>query len=559
MNWFDTAQIKKLVDDALAERRKHTDVSRDVLNQYVGQHYRTGFGVMNAVNWPYQYITTVAPRLAMYAPKAKVTQAGMETEETRALQTALTSWMRKSRLDKTLVQLAHDVLIDFGCVLISLQPTPGWQGGMSQAAMGQGEGAGPDEPIPMWPVVQRVSPRTVFVDSRVVELGKPRFAGHMALKSRQDLLKARDVFGERIYDEEAVTALQGKGGLDEYRKDLMAEGVPLSEFDDETVLIYHVCDLENQMCAVYAANGTDGFQLIRKPYKSDQHYVFFGAGIVPDRFFPLSPLAVTHAAVAEMNKVRAFISNRVSRAKEISVVNGTNTGLIGDIKDAPDMSLMSINGYAGQVGKIEFGTPPIAHYDFYNFCHSELTKLSSLDDFTRGNIGSGSTATEVSEAAAASDIRMTALRQSFRDSVAEMLLRVVQLMDEHPTVIFPVAETDEESGQTTLGTFIGGRDQQDDGWPWERWLTVEIEPKSMEHTNRMEEQAAMQAAQAHVVNMLTASQQTPGGAALKFGKLVGDMMRTLNLNHGADRYVDLAILEQLRAPVMPVAPAGAIL
>jgi hypothetical protein len=139
------------------------------------------------------------------------------------------------------------------------------------------------------------------------------------------------------------------------------------------------------------------------------------------------------------------------------------------------------------------------------------------------------------------------MRELFQPRVIDMVTGVVDMMDRYETVAFPVTRTNTE-GQFIKGTFLGGRDSGGgDGSPWDRGLTVEIEPNSMEHVNRAAQQAAMQAAQTHVMNVSAAYMQNP---ALKPQPMIDDMMEASNVKRGSDRYIDLAFLRPDHAAQM---------
>jgi hypothetical protein len=533
--------MDRVIKEALEERRKFTRGSSESIKQYVGRAYRVGFGHDNYDNFPYKYVTTVAPRLAMFAPSCTVTEGGMVTEETDALQDGLRSWMRMSGLARVLVALAHDVLFDFGCVLTALEPTPKWRGQ-------------PGGMIPMWPRTMRVSPRAVFRDPRAVELAGSRFDGHMAIVARESLRKAVDAYGRPLYDEAAVLSLKSGGtDLEQLKTDLMADGV--TTFDaDKSVLLYCVTDYETGQVATYAAGGNEGVTLIRKPVKADRKYTFYGVGLVPDQLYPLSPLVVTQQQVEEINQHRRFLSKSAGSAKRLTIVQGTDTGLIANITEAPHGGVLAVAGFNGSVQTIDLGGPVQASYDYLAFTGGELKELAGLSDIEQGNLADAETAAEINEAAAGSDIRRAFMRELFRTGVRETLEGVVSIMDETETVAFPVTRTN-TAGQMVKGTFYGGRDLEDDEWPWDRTLSVEIEPNSMEYVNRASQQAAMQAAQGHVITTAAAYLQNP---ALKPQPMVDDMMEALNVKRGGDRYIDFAFLQQvMQAQQMAAAAASA--
>jgi hypothetical protein len=231
---FDTKLMDRAITEAIEERRRFTKCSEDTIKQYVGRAYRVGFGHDNYENFPYKYVSSVAPRLAMFAPSCSVSMGGMVTEESDALQDALRCWLKLARVARPLIDLAHDVLFDFGCCLTDLVPTPGWRGGVL-----------PDGVVPMWPRLVRVSPRAVFRDPRAVELAGSRFDGHMAIVSLESLKSATDAYGQPLYDEKAVADMRPGGDLRKLTEDLKVDGI--TAFDSEkSVLLYCVKSTTNR-------------------------------------------------------------------------------------------------------------------------------------------------------------------------------------------------------------------------------------------------------------------------------------------------------------------------
>lgn len=540
---------RNIIEPALSLRRRVTQASAESIRMYHGAHAGpTGpsdqecYESHNA-----EWVANIVPHCIMFNPKVKYTEQGGTDEATAIKEAALNSLIQQVNLRRPLEACAYDLQFDFFVMLVHLRDTPGHINLQAMMAQSSGQPA-PPAVTPQQPYCTRISPRMYFRDVRTPEFGRPRAEGHMLVKYKSEMIAetVTDETGAQVskYNAAAVAALTPAAGLTEMRSDLMQDGIVMAEDDRDLVVIFEVCCAELGLLLSIGFND-DGATFLReeREYKGPDSspYVLGGIYLIPDQVYPLAPLAVTRRQVEELNQHKGLLSRDAGTAKRISVIGAMESGIIGTIQDAPSGSIVSAPGFNGQHAIVDMGGPNPATYEHVTFLEGKLDRTSGLSEMQRGNL-TGVTAQEAAQAAGFVDVRIKYIQSKFFEATQDMLGKMAGLMD-RTEVEFPVTIRDPQSGQMMDVTYHGEPVVPSPTYPWQTRPNVTIEPYTMEYVNQRSLREQMIETQAQVNALVEAGMTNP---ALKVREQVNDLLQTLNVSGGADRYVDWKLYDALR-------------
>lgn len=568
----DPVNLRRECESALALRRKSTRISQKMILAYAANEERESYGSPDAgyLNHAFEFQANFVPTLVSGLLRCEVTDAGVQDEETEALTTGFRALLPAIHIDRTLQEIAYDIAFDFGCARVDMEDTPGWKPNKNKSkasdAPTQGknsDGKTEDESYggdatgwrPQRPCVKRVSPRMYFEDARGPLHGKARFQGHIVVAQRDDMLKARDASGKPKYNREAVLELASQAGIREVQQDLMQDQIYLSTETEDQVVYFEIYlhEYKSWVCIGFTNDLAVSLRDEREavvPTRCGGPYQKFGIYTTPDQVYPLSPLAVTRRQVEEINRQEAQMSRDAGAHKRFVIVDGAQAGVVAAITHANSSSVLSIPGFTGVVQQIEVGGAMDKQILFSQGLRGNLDRTSGLSNAARGDVKAGTTATGDSIAEQHTDIRTGYTKGRFKDSVSEVLGKMAELMDDCDDVNFPIVQvtTDPETGEETKqrGTFMGGHgadvaDPQGAQSVWERTLTIEIEPFTMEYVNQTQRRQDLLQAQEYAVNVANLMAQNP---AIKGKALVDDMFETLNIPEAGERYINFALMRQ---------------
>lgn len=529
---------EQVLQPGLELRRKLTNQSAVSKQLYRGPYQPNGTTNADQTyeNHNSEYVANLKPHLVHGVPSAKLTDMGAVDEETAVDESALRSLIHTTRLKTQLDLVAIDMMFDFGVMLAHTEPTPGFVGGASK---------------PRRPRLTRLSPTMVGRDPRAPEFGgMARAEFHMIVGSYRSMVEERDANGLPKYKFLALNQLSRSEGLEEVRKDLMQDGIAVAADDSDTVVYFEVWCREEQcwVCLGFGSGG-DAIPLrSEQPYEGplDGPYTWFGLGIDPDQVYPIAPLTITRRQVEELNAHKAQAARDAATAKRLGVVGGTAYGVVGTVQDAPSGSILSLPGFNGQYQTIDLGGVNPATVEYIEWASGKLDRTSGLAEMQRGNI-TGATAAEVTEAASFIDSRLKEAQSMMQEPLAVALGKVVELMHTDG-VAFPFSLRNPQSGQVIRATYFGEPYAPDPTYPWRTRPTVKIEPYSMEYVNQQTLRAQMQETMGQIVTIMEASMTLP---ALKPREMVQDLMNTMNVDNGADKYADWQMHDLIRmAPLM---------
>lgn len=530
---FSDATLGEQVRKAIDLRRAHTQMSANLIRQYAGDTYRSSWGVECKVyeNFAFKWCASAVPQLAMFCPKVKVRDLGhLSDAQTDADELAVNALLPQINFAETIRAVALDIQFDFGVFLVNVEQAPGLKtGGMA-----------------LRPTVRRVSPRMFFRDPLSAALGYCRFEGHSWVSSIDDIASQTNSDGTPKYDPEAVMKVRGMD-FSTTMGDLIQDGVTYASDDKDAVVLHTVYLYEEREVVTLALNQDSAVILRRKPYQGSPKgpYKLTGTWIVPDQVYPLSALAVSATQVTELNEHIELASNDAKAGKRIVFANGGEKAAVAAISEVASNSIVTLPGFNGLITQVDVGGVRPETMEYINAKRQDLDTLTGLTDAVRGVVTGRGSATEAAMANQFIDIRINWAQSIFKEAIGEVVERIIGIMATNEAVSFPVARVGPD-GTPMRGTYFGGMDE-DDAWPWERSLTVEIEPYSMEYTNRAILREQMQAAQAHVLAVANAAAQNP---AINAEAMIDDMLNQLNISGGSKKYLRFGMLQATQSMMM---------
>lgn len=529
--------MRERADRDLNARRLITNKSRDQINQFLADDDDVW------ENHAFEYTVNTVGLLVAGPPSVRVTDGGVEDDDTRLLQDALRSQIVRQKMVRTFRQLATDVPFDFPVALVTLQPTHGakYRGGSV---------------VPMEPVIKRLGSRRYGCDIDAPLYGKPRHQFHIVVKRRSELLEAQDD-GQPAYDPVKVRGVQ-QGPLSALRAELSLDGITVSEDDKDLVVLYEIFvpDLFDDGGWITMAPDADGGVYIREPRPAvccqGGPYAVGGLHFGPDQVYPTAPLAVTRRHVDELNAFHKQITEDAKSLKRITFVNGQQPGVIANIQTANSGDVLSIPGWGGQVLTQDIGGVNPGLLEHVEGRKQLLDRVSGLSDTERGNVTPGATATGIDRAATYTNMRRDIAISSFTEYAAELLTKYTDLMGAVKSVCFPFAYQDPTPGgadgrggnKMIRSTFYGGSYTGHDGYPWLRNYQCEIEPNSMPFVNKGALRNEVIAFQDQVLKLVTASAPMP---FLKLKAMIDDVAATMNISQASTRYVDFVMKQAIEA------------
>lgn len=540
-NLWDEARI------ALDIRRKHTDISEEIIRSVAGDNYRSDWRASQPVreNYGWEFQVNFIPNIVANNPAVSVSVPGgsdEDSEESRIRTIALNQWTREQNLKQALIQCAFDTTVDFGVLMVDLEPLP----------IGSYD---PDDPhmpsSPMRPRVRSLSPTLYFHDPVVIERDRPRYMGNIWIGDRQDMLDARDAEGKRIYDPEVIELIGKDSEVDRVHEMLMSQHVTrlpsrdqivgMDLYVPETRMIYSIpyggVSAERMREGAFLRPPRRYYGLARGPY------VLVGYYWVRDQPYPLSPLAVTKGLGDELQAHASQAAEDAASAKRLFFFDANNKQLGQSIRSFANGSVVPIPGFNMNHAAVEFGGAQTANLQYIQILRDRIDRQTGITDTIRGNLR-GVTKGEVDQAQSNADIRTRFAAACFRDAVVEVYRRVLYLFETVPYIRQRVNNS--EVGDGGQGSFWVHGGQQDDPEKM-REINVDIygisiEPYSMEMVDQIEMQRRMQAAFSIVKEASMLMPQTPH---IRWNNMIEDLFTAFNINGAGSRYLDMEMLGQI--------------
>lgn len=486
------ANLYEEIDQAVALRRRHTEMSEPIVRRIAGNDYR-GDWTPDEDSFElheYQYIRNAVPGWVFSNPAVNLDGLLAADEMYKhALEYGFKGWIPAVGFAKKMTALAVDCCINFGVAVCTCEVLPGYEGW--------------DEPLPVQPDFHRLPPDRFFQDPQG-GADRWRFRGHQWVQDKDVLLAAKNPDGSPMYDPEALAMQPVEVGINDDDRDKSQQKyyvkrnriVGYELFERATGMIY-------TLGFARTAGGTQ--QVFLRPPRRwigspAGPYKLFGIFLLPDQVYPLSPLAVTSAKVRELNAHRGQMSDDAAAGKQLILYDKSKPENKRAIEEAPNLAVVGIDGLgAGMVQHVQIAGADPKRYDYIERLRMELHETSGLTTQDRGNT-TGATATEVDEVAQADDARTAWDRAQFQGCATEVLTEAAYLFTYCDQVAFPVDVPDPMTGQMMTMVFRGGIGDGQDHTAFSR-LRIGIQPYSMEMVNS----GVMQRRALQLTELLTAA------------------------------------------------------
>lgn len=483
-------QAEKLVESVLSPME-------DQVKRYHGDWFRKDRIPDEAPyteNHYYEYISLVVPRIIFDNPRVRVStrRTGAYAEVSKAIGYAVNRWTRDVRLRKLLVKAATDMMFNYGVVMTTRTPKPGYIPGANSRVDSMLDNQ--TEKVPFWPSAVRIPQQRFFMDPLAQDEDDARFKGHKWVIDKEDLIALAKKHPDQGWKLDVIENLPADSDLDTLkdrdesdvpRREVICYDVWVPEADNEE----GKTEKEGYHGKIYtlAVGSTDNVNdpiYIREPqpYYGPRWgpYTMFGVYGVPNELYKLSPLVAVETQVQELNHHAQAVSRSAARYKKFVAYEKSDPES-QQLIDSPD-------GYAVGVSGIEntkfieatLGGTDRVQVEVMQLMKERLDRNSGIHDAQRGNVSGKGTATEVAVADEASSARMAFVKQQFADSVERLLRTVAWYCYHDDAIIFPLGEDAEaEFGPDPL--FRGGNPAPGSGLSFDD-LELEIEPYSMERT-----------------------------------------------------------------------------
>lgn len=551
------SNMRTEIETAIKLRRRHTNLTNELIQRYAGQHYREDWTpeMPSHENHEFELVVNTIPAVIARNPKVKITSRRpvSQRELAEGMTHGMNRWIKDVHLKDKLIPIVHDSLFNFGVAITLLETAPGYDG--------------QDMP-PLRPALKHLRPTRFFMDPQCDGPMTARYKGHLIIRDREDLLKAKTPDGRPKYNREAIEALTAPDSHNEMLDDPMFRDMELLVDRGQVVYAEVFVPEHGAILTIGFGGGADKKQkavYLRKPRRiyGDPRgpYTMFGYYIVPGQVYPLPPLAVTAAAVEEVNAHAEQVSRQADTARNLVLVNANNPAMVDAVKNFEDGTVAAVPGFNPQdYAQISLGGPLPTQIDYIQYLRERIDRRSGLTDIQRGNVTGEATATEAKLAAAASSGRVRWMQERVREGVCEVLEKAAWLMFNSDSVVFPLKIEDTERllftglDQAAIGAnpfrlepstvkegvFYGGVQpgQEDANFAD---LELEIEPYSMEEVNEVVLQKRMQDAFTLITNAAPMIMQIP---FVNWPALLDDYFQVLNIPDGR-KYINWDMVSQL--------------
>jgi len=466
LDTHDPEAMSQEVQRAEEFRKKHTARTREIIDRYKGNWYREDYqGEATPENLVANYVTFMLPELSFTIPP--ITVKAMRPVSHKAIADFMTmgmrSWLGGNRswvLDHR--DVVRDLLMGFGCMKVGMEPRDSYNE-VGQAYSDGGR---------LTPFACRVPPDHLILDPRCEAPQYARFLGDSYWRDLDSILENQERWNPDEPD--AMEKLESWAESDGTSQDAMSSRERAVKFGPsgprKRVMLVDLWVPETGELLTLAKSDsqtTSDVVLRREQYEGPKSgpYQVFGCYSVPGDPYPIGPLQFAMEQFEEMQSQINSVSEASANYKRFVIVDAAAVDAQNAVATAKNGSVVAIRGASGAgINQVEMGGAHSEQLTYVAALRERFDRVMGVSDAQRG-VAAGKTATEAGIVEKNVDARTDWIRQCVVLGTNGVLEKVGWYLFYNPTVVLEVSHTDDVTGQTTEGLFLGGpQPGQDADW-----------------------------------------------------------------------------------------------
>ncbi len=466
------------VQAAVNFRDSHLTRVSELIGYYTGAAYNGQGG-----DWPenhmFEYIRLNTAKIVFDNPRVRSkTTRPTQRPIARAIQHGLNRNARETKMRRLLKRIFVGQSFCYQAVLNSVEPQRWFDARTNKTYH--------------WPTSYTLDRHRFFFDPLCQVYGYARYAGHMWIRDKEDLLREAKA-GRGGWDAEAIEAMSADEGIESLPE---REGVHRAELRRDEIVGYDIWVPEIDMGD--PAKGFNGtiYTIAYGGGPNDPHaaelraprayfgprwgpYTLFGVYPVPGDPYPLAPFIANFPQMVELNAIATAANVAVKKYKRLILCSAENNDLIKKLKAGKNLFVFPVKGFKKeQVIQLELAGITDQHVKQLQIAMERMDRNSGIDDPGRGKSGSRSTATEIAVADEARKDSVAYVQQEFTDATIEMLETRGYFLYHDDRVAYPLGEDAADDMGMGEPWFEGGSGPQDE-YAYDD-IELELEPYSME-------------------------------------------------------------------------------
>jgi len=472
-------------------RDAHLDSLTEMVQRYAGVGYHHEYEAEWSENHMYEFVRLTTSSVIFDNPRVRVRTRRPNPAQklvAQAMEHALNRWVKDTQLQRLLKRAYVQQCFAYAVIQTAVEPRPE---------------ADPREPsMRQWPQCYLIPQERFYMDPLCQVFSHARYVGHKYTIDKSDLLLRADDKGSG-WNEEAIESLGDNTGVETLahnrqrenvdRKEIVVYETWVPEIDtDDPENGFHGTIFTTAVGGANSAEDSEGLE-IREPraFYGPRWgpYTMFGVYPVPGDPYPLSPFAAMYTQMQDLNDIVRASNQAIRKYKKVVVADASNPDL-KKLKSAPNDFFLPIKGFdKSKIDSAEFGGITAQHKDQQAQALDRLDRNTGINQTQRGEVASGSTATEIAIADSAKDDSLSFVKQEFNANTTQLINGVGFYLYHDDRIEFPLGEEaaesviDPETGEP-MGEpwFVGGSHRSDSGARYDD-LELDPEPYSMERAN----------------------------------------------------------------------------
>lgn len=465
------------------------------LARYFGPEYGFGNGEYWPENYYYTWVSYILPQIIFQNPRVKIGSLRLDevADEAKALEIALNRWIKDTNHRQVLKQLGLDMGFAYGVSLTRPVPMPG----------------GDTDDPPWRPQVTRLNQRLFSMDPMADGPEDARYMNHVSIDDRDRMIEWAKEHKDEGWN---LKAIESAGGIQAY--DLTKS--PTKDVPDRGQIAYREIwcpevndylgkddDPESYHGTIYTMalhpSREKSIEWLRdpRPFMGPRTgpYTIFGAHRVPGCPYPLGPLVANGALFEESNALELANYESARNRKNLVLYDKTNESEAAAMMKAQAWAAIGITGFEkSKVEQVELGGVTEQGMAQSEHVREAAKRALGVNEIQQGGLQAAGDplATEVLQAQAASNVRVSDLSEEFAHAEIQQLSKVAFYMLKFDKVSQPL--TNEDKQALGIPVEASARFTGKDNKLSMEQMELEVEPYSMKRSDEASMQArAMQA------------------------------------------------------------------